>query len=85
MTAKGLAKQANFLFDRESIVAAMVEESVCPDGNEKSSGLLIKSATEVSIHDGRGRATAFLSIRFPIESYKKRHLLRCLFLCKKIK
>jgi hypothetical protein len=34
------------------IVAAMADDSVCPDGNEKSVGLVINSVIEGAVQDG---------------------------------
>ena len=64
-TASGMAAQPNHRLDRVRITAAMVEDRVCPEGNEKSFGTAMSSGMSGSSQQGRGRATTFLRNALP--------------------
>lgn len=59
-----MAKAANFLPAEQRMTAEMTDESVCPEGKEKSVGFFISNDIS-SVQQGLGRATRFLSTTLP--------------------
>ena len=74
--ARGKAAQPNFRFVRYNTAAPANEDTVCPEGKEKSCGTGIKSGNSGLSQQGRGRATSGLIMRvhnrYPTTSASRR-------------
>ena len=71
-TAKIYAKTPNLRLAYLRLSAAANDETVCPDGNEKSWGIEISKGTSGLIQHGLGRATSGFKVKLQIINPAKR-------------